>query len=242
MTAGDLVARADRALMYGRRAARRGEVIAESDLPPTFAPGRGRRRERRLPAPPTGPPSWTPAAGDELEPLRARARQLGLANRLAMRLAGLATVDDVVAATVEELRDVFGYAEPGVLRADADGRLPATPVELLVPIAPADEPWGALTLRGPEPFGDDDQRLLETIAGHVAAAVAAVARREALDREREQAADAPWRPPSPPCERGTANGPERGGGDGAARRARGVSGSSPRRTTVVPRPRPEATR
>ena len=187
MTAGDMVARADRALMYGRRAARRGEVIRESDLPPTFAPGRGRRRERRLPAPPAGAPGWTPAAGDELEPLRARARQLRLANRLAMRLAGLATVDDVVAATVEELRDVFGYAEPGVLRADEDGRLPATPVELLVPVALGEEPWGALTLRGPEPFGDDDQRLLETIAGHVAAAVAAVARHEELNRARKEA-------------------------------------------------------
>jgi hypothetical protein len=187
MTAGDLVARADRALMYGRRAARRGEVIREADLPPTFAPGRGRRRERRLPAAPTGAPAWSPAAGDELEPLRARTRQLGLANRLAMRLAGLATVDEVVAATVEELRDVFGYAEPGVLRADAHGRLPATPVALLVPIAQGDAPWGALTLRGPEPFGDDDQRLLETIAGHMAAAVAAAARREALERERQEA-------------------------------------------------------
>jgi GAF domain-containing protein len=93
----------------------------------------------------------------------------------------------VVAATVEELRDVYGYAEPGVLRADADGRLPAARVELLVPIARHGEPWGALTLRGPEPFGDDDQRLLETIAGHVGAAVGAADRREALEAERREA-------------------------------------------------------
>jgi diguanylate cyclase (GGDEF)-like protein len=181
MTAGDLVARADRALMYGKRSGRRGEVLTEADLPPTFAPGRGRRRARSTPPPP--PPGWIPATTDALEPLRARARGLALANELGARLAALPTVAAVVAATEAALRDDFGYARAAVVAGEPEGEEDGA-----VPIKVVGRPWGVLRVEGEE-LGEANRRLLETIAAHVGAAVVGAGRLETLERACAAAAD-----------------------------------------------------
>ena len=199
MTAGDLVARADRALMYGRRSGRRGEVLTEADLPASFAPGRGRRRERRLPPPASATPAWSPAADDTAEPMRARARQLALASALGVELAGLSGVDAVLETTTAALQDAFGYARAGIDEGEAarrddllgellasvardPGHEPASGHRLTVPIRRDGAPWGTLWVEREEELGDDDRRLLETVAAHAGAAVSAAARREALER------------------------------------------------------------
>ncbi|MFL5580742.1 MAG: diguanylate cyclase [Gemmatimonadaceae bacterium] len=178
MTAGDLVARADRVLMYAKRSGRRDEVLTEADLPPTFAPGRARRRDRPLPPSPAAA-GWTPAAADAAEPVRARARQLARANRFGARLGALRTVDDVVHQATVALREEFDYTAGGVVRTGSD----APPAGGLGVAIEADgEQWGTLWASSDEPMGDADARLLEMIAAHVGAAVAAAARQEELER------------------------------------------------------------
>ena len=81
MTAGDLVARADRALMYAKRSGRRGEVLTEADLPPVRArPGAphdqaSHRRPPRGGSPPRATPRSRTAPGAAAragEPARGR--------------------------------------------------------------------------------------------------------------------------------------------------------------------------
>jgi diguanylate cyclase (GGDEF)-like protein len=126
MTPGDLLARADRALLYGKRAHRRGEVLTAADLPDTFLPGRAKRRDRALHRPATAPVptatggGWRPAPDDQL---RTRTRQLALANRLGTRLAAMTGVDAILAAVAEELHDAFGYHLCAINRVRPDGAI-----------------------------------------------------------------------------------------------------------------------
>ena len=123
LTAGDLIARADRALLYGKRADRRGEVLCGSDLPSTFLPARADRRDRRLPLqPPAVIPQWAPRTDDDAaERLRKRTRQLAIANQLGARLAAMTDVREIHDAVVEELHEAFGYFLCAVIRIREDG-------------------------------------------------------------------------------------------------------------------------
>ena len=123
LTAGDLIARADRALLYGKRADRRGEVLCSSDLPSTFLPSRAGRRDRRLPLqPPAVIPQWTPRTDDDAaERLRKRTRQLAIANQLGARLAAMTDVREIHGAVVEELHEAFDYFLCAVIRIREDG-------------------------------------------------------------------------------------------------------------------------
>ena len=169
MTAGDLVARADRALMYGRRAAppRRG---AHGGRPAADVRARAAAAAASAAArPAAGAPGWTPAAGRRAR-AAARPRPPARASPTASRAPGRPRRPSttVVAATVDgaarRVRLRRAAACCGRTRTAGCRRRPSS---CSVPrSARTSEPWGALTLaRDAEPFGDDDQRLLETIAG-----------------------------------------------------------------------------
>jgi diguanylate cyclase (GGDEF)-like protein len=120
----DLVRDADRALLYGKQRGIRGGAVLASDVPPSFALGRPFGADE-LPPEPSAGPTWPSAVREETEPLRKRTRQLTLANAFGARVAALTHVDDVVAATVDELRRAFGYSACFVVALEADGSLTA---------------------------------------------------------------------------------------------------------------------
>ena len=132
MTAGDLVARADRALMCAKRSGRRGEVLTEADLPPTFAPGRARCHDR---IPTAAPHGVDPRRGRRRGAAARLARQLAQVNRLRAALTVLGTVEAIEAAVVAALQEEFGYTACAVLRAgpEASSRTRPGPMRWVSP-------------------------------------------------------------------------------------------------------------
>jgi diguanylate cyclase (GGDEF)-like protein len=122
----ELIARADRALLFGKRI-QRGAVHAFSAVPDEWNRSRFERRaqERGLPS---APPMPAPVGMDPDERLRKRTRQLGLANALGARLAGMTDVTDILEATAEELHRAFGYFLCGVVKDFGDGTVGAAAV------------------------------------------------------------------------------------------------------------------
>ena len=123
-SARDLIARADRALIYGKRAGRRGEVLTLADLPATFLPGSAERRDRAAAAGGCARTrqEWRPRAEDDADArLRKRTRQLALANQLGARLAAMTDLDAIHNAVVEELHEAFGFFLCAVVRIREDG-------------------------------------------------------------------------------------------------------------------------
>ena len=126
--ASELVACADRALMHGKQTGARGVAHPFSEVPQDWQRGRFAR-----PGESTPPPAAVPAppvsfdAAEREQRLRERTRQLGLANELGARLAGMTDVEGILEATVEELHRAFGYFLCAVVR-DEDGRVSAAAV------------------------------------------------------------------------------------------------------------------
>jgi diguanylate cyclase (GGDEF)-like protein len=122
----ELIARADRALLFGKRI-QRGGVHAFSAVPEDWNRSRFERRahERGLPS---APPMPAPVGLDPDERLRKRTRQLGLANALGARLAGMTDVSEILEATAEELHRAFGYFLCGVVKDYGDGTVGAAAV------------------------------------------------------------------------------------------------------------------
>jgi GAF domain-containing protein len=79
------------------------------------------------PLPPVPAPPLTFDAAEREERLRKRSRQLGLANELGARLAGMTDVEAILDATVDELHRAFGYFLCALVR-DEDGRVSAAAV------------------------------------------------------------------------------------------------------------------
>jgi diguanylate cyclase (GGDEF)-like protein len=126
--ASDLVARADRALLHGKQAGARGCVHAYTDVPQDWQRGRFSRPGESGPPPTPRPaPPVTFDAAEREQRLRKRTRQLGLANELGARLAGMTDVEAILEATVEELHRAFGYFLCAVVR-DRDGHVSAAAV------------------------------------------------------------------------------------------------------------------
>jgi diguanylate cyclase (GGDEF)-like protein len=122
MSASELVARADRALMLAKQEDRRGTVQVFSELPALLHPGR--RFTRRMgsdPLPADHDPAW-PGAGSE-DRLRKRTRQLALANSLGARLAAMTDVEQIWDAAVDELHRAFGYFCVAIIRVREDGQV-----------------------------------------------------------------------------------------------------------------------
>ena len=128
LSASELVARADRALMHGKQTGARGSAHPFSVVPQDWQRGRFTRPgDVSPPAPPVPAPPMTFDAAEREQRLRKRSRQLGLANELGARLAGMTDVEAILEATVEELHRAFGYFLCAIVR-DRDGRVSAAAV------------------------------------------------------------------------------------------------------------------
>jgi len=234
----ELVACADRALLHGKQTGGRGVAHPFSAVPQDWHRGRFTRHDDPAPPPPAVPaPPVSFDAAEREQRLRKRTRQLGLANELGARLAGMTDVDGILEATVEELHRAFGYFLCAVVR-DQDGRVSAAAVrgdaflrlglqkwsqpredgligrclrtkrpvlvddvnaepdyhptaetvdvrsELIVPLWVGEELWGVINIEELEPgaFGEDDVRLVETVADQVGAALRSASLYEQLER------------------------------------------------------------
>jgi diguanylate cyclase (GGDEF)-like protein len=128
LSVSDLVARADRALMHGKQTGARGSAHPFTAVPQDWHRGRfARPGEVSPPVPPVPAPPLTFDAAEREQRLRKRSRQLGLANELGARLAGMTDVEAILEATVEELHRAFGYFLCAVVR-DLDGQVSAAAV------------------------------------------------------------------------------------------------------------------
>ena len=119
VSATELIARADRALLYAKHEGYRGGAHTFTAVPDHFRPGRFAREDRGLPEPPPMPRlvrEWPESRLDER--LRARTRRLALANQLGARIAALTRPDEILAVAAEELRAGFGYQRAAAVRAE----------------------------------------------------------------------------------------------------------------------------
>jgi diguanylate cyclase (GGDEF)-like protein len=129
VSATELVARADRALLFAKQEGQRGVAHTFTAVPDHFRPGRFAREDRGLPEPPPMPPperEWPEARLDER--LRKRTRQLALANELGARAAALTRPEAILDAAVEELHRAFGFFHASAIRLRADGYVEAVRV------------------------------------------------------------------------------------------------------------------
>jgi diguanylate cyclase (GGDEF)-like protein len=114
-----LIARADRALFYGKQQGRRGVGVRASELPEDFMPV-AKDREPIL-STKADDGLWSDRAREQTDRLRKRTRQLALLNALGARVSELGDEDDIVAAAVDELHRGFEYFLCAVLRRRDDG-------------------------------------------------------------------------------------------------------------------------
>jgi diguanylate cyclase (GGDEF)-like protein len=128
VSAVELVARADRALLHAKQQGFRGGVHTFGAVPVHFRPGRFSREDRGLPEPPPMPVSrdWPESQLDER--LRKRTRQLALANELGARVSALTRPQEILDAAVEELQRAFGYYHASAIRLRDDGFVEALAV------------------------------------------------------------------------------------------------------------------
>jgi diguanylate cyclase (GGDEF)-like protein len=125
VSATDLIARADRALLYAKQAGYRGQVWAFSGVPDVFRPGRFARADRHMPEPPPMPRRSWPDERKLDERLRKRTRQLALANALGARVAAMTVPGDVLEAAADELHRAFGYFCAAIIRLREDATVEA---------------------------------------------------------------------------------------------------------------------
>ncbi len=126
VTPSELVSRADRALLHAKQTGLRGSVHPFTAVPADWQRGRFARGEEHgaaVPAPPV-----TAEAAERDERLLKRTRQLGLANALGARLAGMTDVREILEATVDELHRAFGFFCCALIRDHGDGEVSAVAV------------------------------------------------------------------------------------------------------------------
>jgi diguanylate cyclase (GGDEF)-like protein len=123
----ELVACADHALLHGKQTGGRGTAHPFSAVPRDWHRGRFGRGEK-IPPPPDPSPAISFELAERDERLRKRTRQLGLANALGARLAGMTDVQPILEATVEELHRAFGYFLCALVRDQGDGTVAAEAV------------------------------------------------------------------------------------------------------------------
>ena len=128
VSTSELVARADRALLFGKQTLP-GGVHGFAAVPEDWQRGRFLRgHERGLPDAPPMPVAAGFDPAEREERLRKRTRQLGLANALGARLAGMTDVQEILEATAEELHRAFGYFLCAVVQDNGDGTVGAAAV------------------------------------------------------------------------------------------------------------------
>ena len=132
----ELVARADRALLFAKQEGRRGGVHTFTTVPDHFRPGRFARQDRGLPEPPPMPvPSREFPEARVDERLRKRTRGLAIANELGARLSSMVSAGEIQEAAVEELHRAFGYSQATLLRLRDDGDVEEVAQHSLVRVA-----------------------------------------------------------------------------------------------------------
>jgi diguanylate cyclase (GGDEF)-like protein len=120
-SATELIARADRALLYGKQAGARGRAVRASTVPEDFHP-KGSERPIFVRAREGAEDAlWAERQAEQTKRLRKRTRQLMLANALGTRLAAMTTPQDILDAAVEELHRAFGYYVCAIVRIRDDG-------------------------------------------------------------------------------------------------------------------------
>jgi diguanylate cyclase (GGDEF)-like protein len=123
LTATQLIARADRALLHGKQQGGRGEAILFSELPEPELTRRFESSYSPAPAAPPAPPAWPDTRDEAGERLRKRTRQLAAANALGTRLSAMTDVSEILDAVVEELHRAFGYYCSAAIRLRPDGHV-----------------------------------------------------------------------------------------------------------------------
>jgi diguanylate cyclase (GGDEF)-like protein len=131
VSAVELLAEADRALLFGKHEEGRGRSVGVSSVPEWFRPGRFSRRLERgadatpgRPAPPTGtlPGSRSAAPRPADERLRARARGLARACALGAELTLLIDEPErLLESAVDGVADAFGAPVSAIYRHRTDG-------------------------------------------------------------------------------------------------------------------------
>jgi diguanylate cyclase (GGDEF)-like protein len=116
-----LIARADRALLYGKQQGRRGAAIRASELPEEFLPVAAGREPAVAPELDDG--LWSDRAREQTERLRKRTRQLALANAVASRVSSMSDPQEIVEAVADELHRTFEYFLSAVMKVRGDGYL-----------------------------------------------------------------------------------------------------------------------
>ena len=122
-TASDLVARADRALLYGKLQLGRGATVAAGEVPLDFAFAEAVPAMRRMSQRPSLAPAFADETDEQAVRLRKRTRQLALAAELGARLAAMVEPDRIVETAASELHRAFGFHSCAVLRLTDDGDL-----------------------------------------------------------------------------------------------------------------------
>ena len=147
MRATELVARADRALLFAKQAGFRGSVQLFSAVPGHFRPGRfARAEERHQPQAPTarnagaGARQW-PDERSVDERLRKRTRQLALANALGARIAAMTDAAAILETAVEELHEAFGFFSAAAVQARPDGMVQAVALRSAPFTGPEQQHW-----------------------------------------------------------------------------------------------------
>ena len=117
-TSTALIARADRALLFGKQRGARGRAVRASEPPEDFLPA-GNLRDESI----SGDDGtvWSDRAREQTEGLRKRTRQLVLAGSVAERLARLLDPVEIAEAAVEEMDHAFEHFLTAVLRVRDDG-------------------------------------------------------------------------------------------------------------------------
>jgi diguanylate cyclase (GGDEF)-like protein len=123
LSAEELIDRADRALLIGKRDGMRGNIVEASSITEADLAGAtpGRPDGAALPSRVT----WPEAGSRQEDRLRKRTLQLSLANKLGTRLSAMTDPAEIFDAVVEELHRALGYHLCSVIRVREDNYVEA---------------------------------------------------------------------------------------------------------------------
>jgi diguanylate cyclase (GGDEF)-like protein len=123
LSATQLIARADRALLHGKQQGGRGEANLFSELPELDSTGRFESSYGPAPAAAPVAPVWPDPRDEAGERLRKRTRQLAAANALGTRLSAMTDGGEILEAVVDELHRAFGFYLCAAVRLRTDGHV-----------------------------------------------------------------------------------------------------------------------
>ena len=141
LSATQLIARADRALLHGKQVGGRGEANLFSTLPEPESTRRFESRFDPAPAAPAAAPAWPDTRDEAGERLRKRTRQLAAANALGTRLSAMTDVGQILEAVVDELHRAFGYYLCAAVRLRSDGHVESAALRGDAFLALGDRQW-----------------------------------------------------------------------------------------------------